>query len=75
MDALTKVTRWEGRTYRGISIAFLINMARTGTTEHLNMLFFRKICIWRYVSPYYLLEFATFAVDHDPNTSLSHGNC
>ena len=41
-------------------------MARPGTTEHLNMLF-----IWRYVSPYYLLEFTTFAVDHDPNASLS----
>ena len=46
-------------------------MARAGTTEHLNMLFFGKICVWRYVSPYYLLEFTTFAVDHDPNTSLS----
>ena len=39
--------------------------------EHLNMLFFGKICIWRYASPYYLLEFTTFAVDHDPNASLS----
>ena len=57
MDAPTEVTRWDGRTYRGISI--------------LNMLFFRKICVWRYVSPYYLLEFTTFAVDHDPNASLS----
>ena len=45
-------------------------MARAGTTEHLNMLF-GKICVWRYVSPYYLLEFTTFAVDHDPNASLS----
>ena len=45
-------------------------MARAGTTEHLNMLFFGKICVWRYVSPYYLLEFTTFAVDHDPNASL-----
>ena len=41
-------------------------MARAGTTEHLNMFFG-----WRYVSPYYLLEFTTFAVDHDPNASLS----
>ena len=47
-------------------------MAKAGTTEHLNMLFFgKKICIWRYVSPYYLLDFTTFAVDHDPNASLS----
>ena len=30
-----------------------------------------KICVWRYVSLYYLLEFTTFAVDHDPNASLS----
>ena len=45
-------------------------MARAATTEHLNMLF-GKICVWRYVSPYYLLEFTTFAVDHDPNASLS----
>ena len=42
-------------------------MARASTTEHLNMLFFGKIC----VSPYYLLETLTFAVDHDPNASLS----
>ena len=40
-------------------------MARAGTTEHLNMLFFG------YVSQYYLLEFTTFAVGHDPNASLS----
>ena len=46
-------------------------MARAGTTEHLNMLFFGKICVWRYVSLYYLLEITTFAVDHDPNASLS----
>ena len=46
-------------------------MVRAGTTEHLNMLFFGKICVWRYVSLYYLLEFTTFAVDHDPNASLS----
>ena len=46
-------------------------MARAGTTEHLNMLFFGKICVWRYVSPYYLLEFTIFAVDHNPNASLS----
>ena len=47
------------------------HMARAGTTEHLNMLFFRKICVWRYVSPYYLLEFTTFAVDHDPKRLTS----
>ena len=35
------------------------------------MLFFRKICDWRYVILHYLLEFTTFAVDDDPNTSLS----
>ena len=46
-------------------------VARAGTTEHLNTLFFGKICVWSYVSPYYLLEFTTFAVDHDPNASLS----
>ena len=46
-------------------------MARAGTTKHLNMLFFGKIYVWRYVSPFYLLEFTTFAVDHDPNASLS----
>ena len=45
-------------------------MARAGTTEHLNMLFFGKIYVWRYVSPHYLLEFTTSAVDHDPNASL-----
>ena len=46
-------------------------MARAGTTKHLNMLFGGKIYVWRYVSPYYLLEFTTFADDHDPNASLS----
>ena len=46
-------------------------IARAGTTEHLSMVFFGKICVWRYVSQYYLLEFTIFAVDHDPNASLS----
>ena len=46
-------------------------MARAGTTEHLNMLFCGKMCVWRCVSPYYLLEFNTFAVDLDPDTSIS----
>ena len=67
--APTEVTRWDGRTYHGISIAL-----RADTTEHLNMLFFRKICVWRYASPYYLLDwvhYCTFAVDQDPNASLS----
>ena len=46
-------------------------VARVGSTEHLNMLYFGKIHVWRYVSPYYLLEFTNVAVDHDPNASLS----
>ena len=46
-------------------------MARADITEHLNMLFLGKICVWRYVYPHYLLEITTFSVDHDPNTSLS----
>ena len=74
MDVPTEVTRWNGRTYRGIkhrSKHRFCYMARAGTNEHWNMLFFGKICIWRYVSPYYLLKFTTVAVDHDPNASLS----
>ena len=39
-------------------------MARAGTTEHLNMFFFGKnMRLDVHVSPYYLLEITTFAVD------------
>ena len=48
-------------------------MVRAGTTEHLNMLFFGKICNWRYVSLYYLLEFTTMTqMPHFH--ALSHAN-
>ena len=66
LDAPTEVTRWHGRTYRVIAF---VNMARAGATEHLNMLFPKYA--FGGVSPCYLLEFTTFAVDHDPNASLS----
>ena len=64
MDAPTEVTRWDGRTYRGISIAFVIWRGQAP----LNIwTFLGKICVWRYVSPYYLLETPHFH-------ALLHGN-
>ena len=68
MDTSTEVTRWDGRTYRGISIA--LSMARAGTTEHLNMLFFGKYAFGG-VSPYYLLEITTFSYSH--SCTLANG--
>ena len=70
----SKEVRWENLSWhKHRSKHRLCHMARAGTSEHLNMLFFgKKICVWRYVSPYYLLEFTTFAVDHDPNASFSY---
>ena len=70
MDIPTEVTRWDGRTY-GISIALskcFCYMARGDTTEH--ALLRKNMCLEIYF-PYYLLEFTIFAVDHDPNASLS----
>ena len=58
MDAPTEVTWWDARSimHKHRSKHCFCYMARAGTTEHLNMLSFGKICVWRYViSPYYLL--------------------
>ena len=46
-------------------------MARAGTTEHLNMLFFGKYAFGGMFPRTICFEFTTFAVDHDPNASLS----
>ena len=71
MDAPSEVTRCNGRSYRGISITFVIlydENRHHWTFEHALL---QKNMYWSYVSPYYLLEFTTFAVDHEPNASLS----
>ena len=40
---------WENLSWhRHHSKPRFCHMARAGTTEHLNMLFFGKICVWRY---------------------------
>ena len=68
-------TRWDGNLswHKYCSKHRFCCMARAGTTKHLNMLFFGKSMHLEvlYVFPYVLVEFTTFAIDHDPNTSLS----
>ena len=46
-------------------------MAKAGTTEHLNMLFFGKICVWRYV---FAVLFAWVMTQTPRFHALLHGN-
>ena len=71
MDAPTEVTRWDGRTYRGISIALSIAFVIWWGQAPLNIWICSSSEKYARLEVCYLLEFTTFAVDHDPNASLS----